>query len=120
MTSDDEALRASLQAAQRKADGSAPEFDKVFGASEQRLQSRRKMQFVGLAAAAVLAVLALGLLPTQEQITYVDTEELVATTFWSAPSDSLLPDHQFDIYRELPELFESTGMSTNSETGALL
>jgi len=118
MTNDDKVLRDLLQEAQRRAEGAAPEFDMTFGAAERQLQNRRKMQFVGLAAGA--AVLALILWPTKELITYVDTDQLIATTAWSAPSDLLFPDHQFDIYRELPELFESTGMSTNSETGALL
>ena len=34
--------------------------------------------------------------------------ELMDSTYWSAPSDVLLPDREFDIYQDLPELFEST------------
>jgi len=33
---------------------------------------------------------------------------LLGTTGWSAPSDSLMPDHQFDIYQDIPVLIEST------------
>jgi|GEM_PF-3227265 len=121
MNKSDKALRAALQEAQLRATAAVPEFEKVFAAAEQRLRSRRKMQFMGLAAAAALAVLAFGLLPEHEdEFRFVDVEELVATTSWSAPSDSLLPDYQFDIYREIPDLFESSGMSTNSDEGALL
>ena len=46
----------------------------------------------------------------------VDKEELVASTTWVAPSDSLLPEHRFNIFQELPEMFESTG----NEEGTLL
>ncbi len=121
MNNDDNELRAALQKAQRQAVGPVPDFASVFGTAKQRLRGRRRMPFVGLAAAAVVALLALGLLPTQEEaFTYVDINELVATTSWTAPSDSLLPKHQFDIYREVPQLFESTDLSTNSEEGALL
>ncbi len=125
MSKDDAALRDALQTAQQQADGKVPDFEKTFAASEQRLcepsRNRRRVRFAGLAAAAAIAMLVLGLLPTSEdEFRYVDVEELVATTSWSAPSDSLLPVHQFDIYREIPRLFESTGMSTDTDEGALL
>lgn len=121
MNSDDKTLRDGLRKAQRQAEGKAPDFETIFGAAERQscdpLRDRRRVRFAGLAAAAVLAVLAFSLLPTTEdEFTYVDLEELVATTYWSAPSDSLLPVHQFDIYREIPELFEST----DAYEGALL
>lgn len=41
---------------------------------------------------------------------------LLETTQWTAPSDALLPQHQFDIYRDMPV---SMG-STESEEGTLL
>ena len=125
MNKDDAALRDELQKAQQQADGRVPDFETIFGAAERRScdqsRDRRRVRFAGLAAAAAVAVLAFGLLPTQEnEFRYVDVEELVATTSWSAPSDSLLPVHQFDVYREIPKLFESTGMSTDTDEGALL
>lgn len=108
MSKDDVALHEMLQQAQREADGVAPYFAEVFIAAENKIRGRRRMQFAGLTAAAI-GVLAFGLLPTQEdEFIYVDLEELKATTYWTAPSDFLLPDHQIDIYRELPKLFEST------------
>jgi hypothetical protein len=105
MNNNDRILRTTLQKVQRQADGPAPEFDRVFAT----------------AAVAAIALLGIGLLPTEkDEFTYVDVEALVATTYWSAPSDFLLPEHQFDIYREVPRLFESTDVSTESDAGALL
>ena len=121
MNNEDQEIRASLQASQRQADGQAPEFNMIFDEAERQSRSRHRIQLAGLAAAAAIAVLALGLLPTQdEDFVYVDLEELTATTQWSAPSDSLLPQHQFDLYRDLPGMFDSTDMSTKSYEGALL
>lgn len=117
MNSDDKTLRDTLQKAQQQADGPVPDFEMVFGAAQRLSRDRRGMRFAGLAAAAAFAGLALLLLPTQDdEFTYVDVEELMASTSWSAPSDSLLPEHQFDIYREIPKLFEST----DTDAGALL
>jgi hypothetical protein len=39
---------------------------------------------------------------------YVEVADLMDSTYWSAPSDVLLPDREFDIYQDLPVLFEST------------
>ena len=117
MNSDDQVIRATLQKAQQQANGPAPDFDRVFGGAERRVRARRRVQFAAAAAVAAIALLAVGLLPTQkEEFTYVDVEALVETTYWSAPSDALLPEHHFDIYREIPQIFESTDTST----GALL
>ncbi len=117
MNRDDQELSASLQKAQQQADGSAPDFGRVFGAAERTVRDRRRVQFAGAAAVAAIALLAIGLLPAQkEEFTYVDVEALVETTYWSAPSDALLPEHHFDIYREIPRIFESTDTSA----GALL
>ena len=119
MHREEQALRATLQQTQRFADGQAPEFQQIFGAAERQASRRRKAQFA--AVAATLSALAFGLLLTSEdEFTYVDMDELMATTQWSAPSDSLLPAHQFDIYRELPRLIESLPVSTDSNEGALL
>ncbi len=119
MSNDDETLRASLQKLQHQVDSQATDFNAIFASAEGRARGRSKRRFAGLAAAAAVAVLAHGLLPNQEDdFIYVDIEELTATTSWSAPSDSLLPKHRFDLYRELPMLFESTDTSTNTEEGA--
>jgi len=121
MNNEDQAFRTAMQRAQQQADGRAPQFDRVFAAAERTVRDRRRVQFAAAAAVAAIALLVIGLLPAEkDEFTYVDVEVLMATTYWSAPSDSLLPEHQFDIYRELPRLFESTGVSTKSDTGALL
>jgi len=117
MNKEDQTMKATLQRAQRQADGRAPEFGSLFAAAERRTERRRTVRFAGLAAAMAVAAIALGLLPVhEEEFRYVDVEELVATTQWSAPSDFLLPTHRFDLYQELPQLFEST----NTDEGALL
>ncbi len=117
----DEELKARLQQAQGVADGGAPDFAAAFAAAEHQVQRCRRNRLAGLAAAAALAAVALTLLPKQQdEFRYVDVDELVATTRWSAPSDSLLPQHQLDVYRDVPRLFDSTATSTNSEEGALL
>ncbi len=108
MSNEDANLRAILQQSQRDADGAVPGFDEVWAAAEARVRVRaHRKRFAGLAAVAAVTILAL--LPSpDEEIRYVDIEELMGSTSWSAPSDSLLPVHQFDIYREIPRLFEST------------
>jgi hypothetical protein len=60
-------------------------------------------------AAAVIAAVVIGLYgksPTQD--TYIHMADLMATTYWTAPSDVLLPDRKIDIYQDMPVLFEST------------
>jgi len=119
MHREDQAMGATLRQAQRFVDGQAPEFEAVFGAAERQVRGRRKVQIV--AAAAAIAVLALSLfLTSEDEFMFVDTDELMATTQWTAPSDSLLPAHQFDIYLGLPRLIELPPVSTESNEGALL
>ena len=119
MHPEEHALGARLRQAQRFVDGQAPEFEEVFGAAERQVGRRRKAQFAAIAAA--ISAIALGLLLTSEdEFVYVDTDELMATTQWSAPSDSLLPAHQFDIYLGLPRLIDLPPVSTESDEGALL
>ena len=117
MSNENKTLRAQLGDSQRRVDGSPPDFESIFRAAERQLRDRRRMRFAGLIAAAGLAVLAVSLLPeTQDGPVYVDLAELSATTRWSAPSDSLLPEYRIDLYRELPRIFEST----YTDEGALL
>ena len=117
MNNDDETLRSILQPRQQSTDGTAPPFDAVFLAAENQLRSTSRKRNLSWAAAAAIAALVFALSPENEdEFIYVDLEELIASTSWTAPSDSLLPHHEFDIYRGLPRLIEST----DTDEGALL
>lgn len=99
-------------------DSQAPSFDKTWAAAEARYRRSRR-RYAGFAAAAVavaavFAVLSLGQEP-QDTESWVG-DELLSSTSWSAPSDVLMPQREFDIYQELPSLTTST----KSMDGALL
>ena len=88
-----------------------PPFDLTWQAAGRRLASRRRQQRLLASAAAVVAAVAVGLVlrtPPAPDASYVEMDELLSSTSWVAPSDVLLPEHQFDIYQELPSLLEST------------
>jgi len=75
-----------------------------------------------VAATAVIVSAALLMFtqwPKNRQIT--DDQFLIAdasldATYWTAPSDAWLPQHQFDIYQDVPVF----GVSTESKEGTLL
>lgn len=112
MTDSDTALRDELRAAQARAERDhVPDFETIWTAATAQagIVRRRQRLFVGSAAAAAVVAIAFGLLVSpEEEWRYIDADELLETTVWSAPSDSLLPDHQFDIYEDFPVLIEST------------
>ena len=89
----------------------APTFKATWRAAEDRFarEQRRKRMLAGAAAVVAAAIVGLHLQtsPTDE-VTYIDIAELMGSTSWTAPSDVLLPEHEFDIYQELPALLEST------------
>ena len=117
MSNEDKDLREQLKVVQASVDRRAPAFDTIWQAAERQAKRRRIEKFAGLAAAAAIGVFAFGLLtPVEDEFRYVDMDALMESTSWSAPSDSLLPEHQFDIYQEIPWRFEST----ESNGGALL
>lgn len=121
MTDTDFELRKALQKGQRAAEADrVPAFDEVWAGAEAQVarRKRRVRALGGLAtAAAVVAVVAIGLMrPAEQEWQYVDPDELASGTSWVAPSDVLLPEHQFDIYGEVPVLIEST----ETDGGALL
>jgi len=120
MTDTDRQLEHAVKRAQTDIEtGRVPDFGRSFAAAERRVGvMRRRRGFVaGSAVAAAVAVVAFSsLLRGGNDWQYVDEAELLGTTSWTAPSDSLLPEHQFDIYREIPLRMESTG----SNEGALL
>ena len=93
--------------------GQIPGFDKVWAnATEQAARKRRRIRFVGgmAAALALVTVVLVGQLrPVEQDWQYIDPDDIAGSTSWTAPSDVLLPTHQFDIYRDIPVLIESTG-----------
>jgi hypothetical protein len=101
--------------------GNAPVFDKVWANAEvayDRSQRRYRM-FGGVAAAiAVLGIVAFLWPAQQEEFSddYFIADALMNSTSWSAPSDALMPEHQFDIYQEIP----FPGVSTDRQEGSLL
>lgn len=106
MTDSDDRLRTALSGAQaRKEAGRAPDFDLVWTGAENKVRSRRRRGMMA-GSAAVLALAFVMLWPSGDEMQYIDTAELLETTSWSAPSDSLLPEHHFDIYGEVPVLIE--------------
>jgi hypothetical protein len=112
MTDRDTPLQVALRGVQASVEkGDVPEFERVWAAANARTRTllRRRRVVVGSVAAAAVAAIAFGLLvPRQLELRFVDADELLGTTSWSAPSDGLLPEHQFDIYQEIPVLIEST------------
>ncbi len=117
MNREDEALRVALRRAQRQVDATAPDFASVYRAARRRSARIGRASLALLAAcAAIVAIGAVLLLMPRSQFTYVDVDDLMATTSWSAPSDTLIPERRFDIYQNIPRLFESTA----TEAGALL
>ena len=87
----------------------APDFDATWAAARRRRAGRRFGYGIGAAAAAIVAaviVLQSGTAPPGPD--YIEVADLMDSTYWSAPSDVLLPDREFDIYQDLPVLFEST------------
>ncbi len=112
MTDSDTRLGNAIRQAQAHADGrAAPDFGSVWAAANARTgtaRNRRRL-FAASGAIAAMLVIAFGLRTSSEdEWRYIDKTELLQTTGWSAPSDSLLPDREFDIYRDMPVLIEST------------
>ena len=111
MKATDEALRQRVrQSWQRDDIDEVPPFDKVWRHAEARHRALRR-QYARLAVIAVaLAVIAVifGTRSTVDEPQYIEMAELLNSTYWAAPSDVLLPQREFDIYQDLPELFEST------------
>jgi hypothetical protein len=112
MTDLDTTLRTALRDAEEKLDRDhVPDFDSTWAAAERHVGSTRKRRgaIAGALVAAAVGVVAIGLLPPgADELRYIDTEDLLGTTYWLAPSDSLLPVHRFDIYQDIPVLIEST------------
>ena len=115
MQSADDTLRQQLQKAWP--DANAPDFDAAWRAAEARhAASRRRYRWLASAAAVVAAIAVAINLQAPSEPSYIEVADLLETTYWQAPSDALLPERTFDIYQELPVIFESTEV----DGGALL
>ena len=116
----DEQLKKELKDAFAAAEGKAPPFSELMAAAEARQAGSglRWNLLGGIAAAAVLAVAVILWPEHQAEISdeYLIADALMNSTSWTAPSDSLMPEHQFDMYREIP----FPDPSTISEEGSLL
>ena len=108
MQHSDETLQEQVRQAWPK---SKPQqtFEAAWAAAEERQRPGRYKYGFGAAAAAVTAaVIVLLNSGAPEQERYIEVADLMDTTYWTAPSDALLPSREFDIYQDLPVLFEST------------
>lgn len=105
-------------------DGTAPDFSVAWNAAQarQRTVRRRYAAFAAAAAITAIAVVAFNIgAPQRPDVSYIADADLLGSTTWVAPSDSLLPQHTFDIYQDLPELADPLQLrSTNPADGALL
>ena len=112
MNDTDRQLAEALKRAAPTAE-TVPGFDQVFGQAEAELARRARRRYLSVAGAvASVAVVAVALLlfapdeaPPPEGLRITG---LLDSTSWVAPSDVLLPEHEFDIFEELPEPMEST------------
>ncbi len=113
-------LKSGLQKAWKRAEGTPPAFDETWAAAEARHAKSgfRRTALAGVAAAAALAVVIVLLPEQQVELTdeFLIADALMNSTSWTAPSDVLMPEHQFDIYREIP----IPDPSTIAEEGSLL
>ena len=98
-----ERLQASLQSRQEE----APEFDATWDAAKRRYRASkaRYRRFAGVAAIVASAVVLMQL-PDRDHRPYLTEADLMSSTQWLAPSDVLLPKHEFDLYGELPVLID--------------
>jgi anti-sigma-K factor RskA len=118
---EDEIRRKLKDAIDARQPSITPAFSAVWAGAEARFRrSRQYYRSVGgiVAAVAVMAIAAgLWFDPGSEpNDDYLIADAILNGTSWSAPSDTLMPEHQFDIYQEVSFLTEST----NGQEGSLL
>jgi hypothetical protein len=115
-------LQDKVGKALRRASSSAvPDFDKVWSAAEREVKRSRKRYAVvgGIAAAFAVVAIVVGNWNAQAPDIgdeYLITDALMNSTQWLAPSDALMPQHQFDIYQGI----SFPGESTDLQDGSLL
>jgi len=109
MRNSDDTLSQQVRSAWNHEVEKEPSFDHVWHAATARHVAHRRRYRLFSSAAAITAAVIVGLnLQPPAEKTYIEVADLLETTYWSAPSDVLLPDREFDIYQDMPELFEST------------
>ncbi len=89
----------------------APRFDEVFERAEAEFHWqtwRRYLSVAGAVASVTVVAIALLVFAPDEAPESLQITGLLDSTSWVAPSDVLLPEHEFDIFEELPEPMEST------------
>ena len=101
------------QAFDSKTGETIPEFDATWSAAEARFRTskRRYRIMTGVAASAALLAIVLSMQFSQQSPQLLEFDlatALMTSTQWHAPSDVLMPEHRFDIYRDVPELIPST------------
>ena len=113
-------MKKEISQAWRDTDNkAAPPFLKTWRAAKKRYAAKRQSyrRFASAAAVVAIVLVAANLRsPPVGQDDFIDAAELLGSTSWSAPSDVLLPEHQFDLYQDMPALIEST----NAAGGSLL
>ncbi len=120
---DDEQIRDEIRKAAEATQtlSRIPSFDETWVIAEAEVARTAKPRWhVGSAfAAAVVLALVVAVWPNRQdrlRDDYMIADALLNSTSWTAPSDALLPNYQFDIYQEIPLLIEST----NEQDGSLL
>lgn len=108
MQEKDMKLRDSVNSAWPSTDDE-PAFDEVWLAARQKHTAMRTRyrRFAAVAAIVGAALIVLFAESTTQE-TYIEVADLMESTYWTAPSDVLLPEREFDIYQDMPVLFEST------------
>ena len=101
-------LESKLTRVMRSKEGAAPDFAETFEAATQRAERRSTLMRASIPVAAAVVLVAVIVGRPEPGFVYVSEAELFGATSWQAPSDELLPTRQFDIYRDLPDLVEST------------
>ena len=112
---DEKGLKQRLKASLQSRQGEAPEFDATWDAAERRyrVSSARYRRFAGVAAIAAIVIILMQL-PDRDHRPYLTEADLMSSTQWLAPSDVLLPRHEFDLYGELPVLIDINGIEKGS------
>lgn len=112
MSDADQDIREALKQSLPASSVAQPPFEQIWRAAQaQHAAAHGQFRRFAVAAAAVVAVLLIGVSLQQagnDDTPYIELAELLNSTSWSAPSDVLLPQHEFDIYQDLPTLIEST------------